>query len=87
VIYLITNFQNLACREKYLKDTKHYSLHFGAKICSEICSRTLSIPRSSQVFSSSYTLQKTICFSEQCVFAPAKASVYISRKVVLSFKC
>lgn len=28
---IFTNFQNRACREKYLKDIKHYSLHLEQK--------------------------------------------------------
>ena len=36
-------------------DNKHRSLNLAAKICSDICPWTLSVPRSSQ-FSSSFTL-------------------------------
>ena len=38
-------------------DNKHNSLNFAAKICSDICPWTLSVPRSSQ-FSSSFALGK-----------------------------
>ena len=38
-------------------DNKHNSLNLAAKICSDICPWTLSVPRSSQ-FSSRFTLGK-----------------------------
>jgi len=47
------------CIPQFLKtmDNKHNSLNFAAKICSDICPWTLSVPRSSQ-FSSSFALRK-----------------------------
>ena len=57
IVYIFPNFQNCARCVKDLKDNKHNSLHFGAKICSDICPWTLSVPRSLQ-FSSSYALGK-----------------------------
>ena len=54
---IFPNFQNCACCEKYLKDKEHNSLHLTLKICSDICPWTLSVPQSSQFFSS-YALGK-----------------------------
>ena len=56
--FLVYTFQNCARCKKDLKNNKDNSLYaFGAKICSDICPWTLSVPRSSQ-FSSSYALGK-----------------------------
>ena len=50
--------------KKYLKDNKHNSLHLALKICSDICPRTLSVPR------------KTVCFSEQIMSADKYPSIF-----------
>ena len=45
----MTDWQDPACCEKYLKDNKHNSLNLALKICSDICPWTLSVPRSEQI--------------------------------------
>ena len=59
IIQYIDNYNpsNIFARAQFLKpmDNKHNSLNLAAKICSDICPWTLSVPRSSQ-FSSSFAL-------------------------------
>ena len=47
---ILPNFQIYMCCEKYMKDNKHKKLSFGAKICTDICPRTLHVPQSLQFF-------------------------------------
>ena len=48
-------------------DNKHNSLNLAAKICSDICPWTLSVPRSSR---------KTVRFSEQIMSADKYQSIF-----------
>ena len=47
IVYIFPNFQNCSRCEKNLKDTETQQPPFGAKISSDICPWTLSVPRSS----------------------------------------
>ena len=60
---IFPNYQNCACCEKDLKDTKHNSLHLAPKYVEYL---SLSVPRRSQ-FTSSYALVKLFAsWNRQC---------------------
>ena len=56
-------------------DNKHNSLNLAAKICSDICPWTLSVPRSSQ-FSWSFAFGKIVRFSEQIMSADKYPGIF-----------
>ena len=62
-------------------DNKHNSLNLVAKICSDICPWTLSVPRSSQTVRS-----QTVRFSEQIMSADKYPSIFLRQiKAIVYF--
>ena len=67
-------------------DNKHNSLNLAAKIYSDICPLTLSVPRSLQ-FSSSFA-RKTVRFSEQIMSADKYPSIFSRQmKAIVYLTC
>ena len=56
---IFPNFQNRACCEKLFAGEQTQQPPFDAKICSDICRSTLSVPQSSH-FTSNYDLEKLV---------------------------
>ena len=70
----------------YIPDTVVYvnnTYHFGAKICSDICPRTLSVPRSDSFPRSK--LEITVSFEEQIISKNKYSSIFLSQMEAIAF--